>query len=391
MGLRYLSSDSSGMKNNLKKSLQQGQEVINDLKSGSQHLISAIDGHTLSGAAYTAGKGLFTDLIIPAIDKVSKALDNIQSDLTKYESLEAIVSGESLLDEDRLLVERKIKSVMRDAANNRAENFKQVAKTVEKIPVLDTGTEMFNSLSKQMVSVAKSFQDEIDKIDKKLIKLYKFSTGIQSLFQNSLSNLNSAMQTVVSINSAVVDSKNGNYTVNKSKVENNTVKHSSIFDDIGAGTVSVIEDKAYEQASKSFSSFIENYGDTHILDMSATAKFIKVKNLYSALKKTNVVMQYVNIGMNAESMYKKSGNLYTAGEYAAVSYTLTTVADAISFGTLGAVIQPFINETYKAKKSWNQQYNEALNVRHEMQKKYEVNESFSDKIFENVNNPNLAH
>lgn len=61
MGLRYLSSDSSGMKSNLRQSLSQGKQTVQDLKSGSQQLVNAIDGKTLSGAAYTAGKGLFSD------------------------------------------------------------------------------------------------------------------------------------------------------------------------------------------------------------------------------------------------------------------------------------------------------------------------------------------
>lgn len=219
MGLRYLSSDSSGMKSNLKKTLQQGNQAIADLKSGSEHLVSAIDGRILSGAAYTAGKGLFTDLIIPAIGNVSKALENVQTDLTKYESQEAIVSGESLLDEDRLNAERKIKSMMRDSAKQRSENYKQTAKAVEKIPILELGAGMFNDMSKQMDSVAKSYQDEITKIDKKLTKLHKFSTGIQGLFQNSLQELESAMKSVTSLNSAIVNGNTGSYKIPKHKKE----------------------------------------------------------------------------------------------------------------------------------------------------------------------------
>ncbi|TYC47866.1 hypothetical protein ESZ50_10960 [Weissella muntiaci] len=250
MGLRYLSSDSSGMKSNLKKTLQQSNQAIADLKSGSEHLVSAIDGRTLSGAAYTAGKGLFTDLIIPAIGNVSKALENVQTDLTKYESQEAIVSGESLLDEDRLNAERKIKSMMRDSAKQRSENYKQTAKAVEKIPILELGAGMFNDMSKQMDSVAKSYQDEITKIDKKLTKLHKFSTGIQGLFQNSLQELESAMKSVTSLNSAIVSSSTGKYVLKK----NASRKNNKLYDSLkkGAltdGTLKFLE-KLAEKGSK---------------------------------------------------------------------------------------------------------------------------------------------
>jgi hypothetical protein len=250
MGLRYLSSDSSGMKSNLKKTLQQGNQAIADLKSGSEHLVSAIDGRTLSGAAYTTGKGLFTDLIIPAISNVSKELENVQTDLTKYESQEAIVSGESLLDEDRLNAERKIKSMMRDSAKQRSENYKQTAKAVEKIPILELGDGMFNDMSKQMDSVAKSYQDEITKIDKKLTKLHKFSTGIQGLFQNSLQEFKSAMKSVTSLNSAIVSGSTGKYVLKK----NESRKNNKLFDSLkkGAltdGTLKFLE-KLSEKGSK---------------------------------------------------------------------------------------------------------------------------------------------
>ncbi|WP_082816155.1 T7SS effector LXG polymorphic toxin [Weissella oryzae] len=211
MGLRYISSDSNGMKRNLRKSLRQGKQVVQELNSGSQQLTNAVGGHELSGAAYTAGKGLFSDLIIPAIKNVAKALDNVERDLQKYEAQEHIVGGEALLDEDALLMERQIKRTLMEAAKTQANVYKATAKSVEHVPVLNMGTDMFKSHAKQMENVAHSYQAEIKKIEEKLKKLHQFSEGTQSLFENSLRELRAAMKSVNILNSSVVDNKTGKY------------------------------------------------------------------------------------------------------------------------------------------------------------------------------------
>ncbi|EJP19572.1 WXG superfamily LXG domain protein, partial [Streptococcus oralis SK304] len=62
--------------------LQVANEVTDRLSSGCDYLISSLDSGELSGAAYTAGKGLFTDIIIPCIKKLQEAVDDIQLELT---------------------------------------------------------------------------------------------------------------------------------------------------------------------------------------------------------------------------------------------------------------------------------------------------------------------
>ena len=59
MGLIFLKSESRQFISDCQSNIQNGQDVIQDLKTGCTHLMQAIDGKTLSGAAYTAGKGLF--------------------------------------------------------------------------------------------------------------------------------------------------------------------------------------------------------------------------------------------------------------------------------------------------------------------------------------------
>ncbi|MDY4306762.1 hypothetical protein SNF32_03110 [Enterococcus mundtii] len=61
----------------LKKKLASSKETINQLKRGSQKVVSAVNGNELSGAAYTAGKGLFSELIIPTITRTTNAIEKL--------------------------------------------------------------------------------------------------------------------------------------------------------------------------------------------------------------------------------------------------------------------------------------------------------------------------
>lgn len=254
MGLRYLSSDSSGMKNNIKQSLKQGQQIVQDLNSGSDKLITAIDGKTLSGAAYTAGKGLFSDLIRPAIKKVADALEKIEKDLTTYEAQEHIVSGESLLDEDGLKLERQIKRTLMSAARSRANTYKSTAKALEHVPILDAGTGMLNSMAKQMNNLADSYQDEIDKIEAKIKKLNQFSEATKGLFKDSLSDLKSAMKSVTSLNSAVVNSSTGKYELKKKE----SSKYSKLNSALTKGAMTDGALKLLEKLAKKGSKVLED-------------------------------------------------------------------------------------------------------------------------------------
>lgn len=75
MGLIYSSEESSSLISTLSSNLSTAKNIVNDLKSVSQRVISAVDGRTLSGAAYNAGKGLFSELILPTISRVTTAIE----------------------------------------------------------------------------------------------------------------------------------------------------------------------------------------------------------------------------------------------------------------------------------------------------------------------------
>ena len=56
MGLVYSKEDSDNLIQALSKNLSSATETINELKNGCQQVTAAVDGQTLSGVAYTAGK-----------------------------------------------------------------------------------------------------------------------------------------------------------------------------------------------------------------------------------------------------------------------------------------------------------------------------------------------
>ena len=101
-GLVYVSGESSEFMSALKKNLASSKETINQLKRGSQKVVSAVNGNELSGAAYTAGKGLFSELIIPTITRTANAIEKIEQELQRYKVADQIVAMEGYLDENKL-------------------------------------------------------------------------------------------------------------------------------------------------------------------------------------------------------------------------------------------------------------------------------------------------
>ena len=100
IGVKYSAQESQELIQAMTNNLQVANEVTDRLSSGCDHLISSLDSGELAGAAYTAGKGVFTDIIIPCIKKLQAAIDDIQLELTSYKHADAQVSGYGDLDLD---------------------------------------------------------------------------------------------------------------------------------------------------------------------------------------------------------------------------------------------------------------------------------------------------
>ena len=70
MGVRYSATDSAQLIQAMGNNLQIANQVTDRLSSGCDHLVASLESGELQGAAYTAGKGLFTEIIIPAIKRL---------------------------------------------------------------------------------------------------------------------------------------------------------------------------------------------------------------------------------------------------------------------------------------------------------------------------------
>ncbi|WP_220387235.1 LXG domain-containing protein [Listeria sp. ILCC792] len=163
MGLTYSSDDSGKLIRALSKNLASGKEAITQLKAGSQIIIQAIDGHTLSGAAYTAGKGLFTDLILPTIEKVTVACDRIEEEAQKYQVADRIVASEGFLDEDNLTQQLEIKKGMKASIDNAANVMSVLPNTYSVQDLLDTA----QSRKRELNQMSETLQQDIEELQKK--------------------------------------------------------------------------------------------------------------------------------------------------------------------------------------------------------------------------------
>lgn len=201
MGLIYSSSDSEKLVQALSRNLESGKEAIAQLKAGSQKIIEAVDGHMLSGAAYTAGKGLFADLILPTIAKVMAACDRVTQELQKYQTADLIVSSEGHLDEDLLRQQIETKEKMKMSMDTTASVLKVLMNTSAAASSLDTA----QNRKRELDWMSDDLQQDIDELQKKIDKLYEFDKQTKDLFSESLDELKLAMQDVILLNNVTVN------------------------------------------------------------------------------------------------------------------------------------------------------------------------------------------
>lgn len=70
--MKYSSAESSALIDALTNNIEIANEITERLSSGCEYLVSSLDSGKLQGAAYTAGKGLFTILLSLQLRKSRK-------------------------------------------------------------------------------------------------------------------------------------------------------------------------------------------------------------------------------------------------------------------------------------------------------------------------------
>ncbi|WP_258080202.1 T7SS effector LXG polymorphic toxin [Enterococcus faecium] len=200
MGLIYSSSDASNVINTLNTNLGIANSIVDQLNAGSQRLVAAIDGHTMSGAAYTAGKGLFSELIIPTINRVTTAITNVQNDLTKFSAANSYISDEGYLDENNL---REQLTILKSSKAS-LENAAHMVGTLANVPI-PAIAELLRDQQREFLRRAESYQKDINRVKKKIQKLTEFDAKTKGLFQSSLDDFELAMQAVLVLNETTVN------------------------------------------------------------------------------------------------------------------------------------------------------------------------------------------
>ena len=208
MGVKYSAQESQELIQAMTNNLRVANEVTDRLSSGCDHLISSLDSGELTGAAYTAGKGLFTEIIIPSIKKLQAAIDDIQLELTSYKDADAQVSGYGDLDLDQLKELKKLRE-------------EQLAIVEAQIQVrenwLNQITDLFSlnwgkAFSEKTILYNTKFQIEsgIQDLDDKIEKLEFFVSQVSQYFNDSLEVLGLAIKGATQLSKIIVDS-DGNY------------------------------------------------------------------------------------------------------------------------------------------------------------------------------------
>ena len=208
MGVKYSAQESQELIQAMTNNLQVANEVTDRLSSGCDHLIFSLDSGELTGAAYTAGKGLFTEIIIPSIKKLQAAIDDIQLELTSYKNADAQVSGYGDLDLDQLKELKKLREeqlAIVEAQIQARENWLNQIKDFFSLnwgKAFSEKTILYNTKSQ----IESGIQDLDDKIE----KLEFFVSEVSQYFSDSLEVLSLAIQGATQLSKIIVDS-DGNY------------------------------------------------------------------------------------------------------------------------------------------------------------------------------------
>ena len=208
MGVKYSAQESQELIQAMTNNLQVANEVTDRLSSGCDHLISSLDSGELTGAAYTAGKGLFTEIIIPSIKKLQAAIDDIQLELTSYKNADAQVSGYGDLDLDQLKELKKLREEQLAIVETQIQARENWLNQITDLFSLNWGKAF--SEKTILYNTKSQIESGIQDLDDKIEKLEFFVSEVSQYFSDSLEVLGLAIQGATQLSKIIVDS-DGNY------------------------------------------------------------------------------------------------------------------------------------------------------------------------------------
>ena len=208
MGVKYSASESSQLMEAMANNIQVANEVTDRLSQGCDHLIAALDSGELMGAAYTAGKGLFSEIIIPAIKKLQAAVDDIQTELNSYRIADAQVSEYGNLDLDQLKKTKELREKQLASIKKAIEAKESFLERVKSIATFNIVSHMESLVI--LSSAESQIESQIKELEEKIEKLEFFVAQVSQYFSDSLEVLRLAIQGATQLSKVIVDS-DGNY------------------------------------------------------------------------------------------------------------------------------------------------------------------------------------
>ena len=206
--MKYSSAESSAVIDALSNNIEIANEITERLSNGCAYLVSSLDSGKLQGAAYTAGKGLFTDIIIPAISKIKEAVDDIQIELNSYKTANEPVSQYGNLDLEELKALKKSKEDMLTVVNEQIAEHESFFNQLK--DHITFNYDAHRETSRQLTESKNNLESEIQSVTKKIDALELFVSQVASFFSDSLTVLKLAIQGASQLSQVTVDA-NGNY------------------------------------------------------------------------------------------------------------------------------------------------------------------------------------
>lgn len=210
--VRYVRADSQALVSSMKTTIQQAHELTSKLNQGSQQLVQSVDGKQLSGAAFTAGKGLFEQVIIPTIKRADQAIQSLEQDLARYRHAEMAMERWSLIDSE--LQQELIRTLQRQL---RTIDYQiDMARQLESSLIGELAKPILHAIhmdTQRLHNAKVALLDKLREAEQKLNGLKQFDHQTALLFENSLQQLKIVTQSIQVLNGTKVDSATGKYTL----------------------------------------------------------------------------------------------------------------------------------------------------------------------------------
>ena len=178
---------------------------MSDLKAGNRQLIRVLNSHQLSGSAFTAGQGLFTQLVIPTVSKADTVIQKLNSKLQQYGQYTGAAGGE-ILDEDKL--NQQLEALRRQQAtlSSQIRVYQNQARSSEEADI----TAMCYSYASSLTNFMGTVQEDIRQVEEKLKKLHELDMKLAPLFSGITSELSNLSAVISAIGSGNFD-QSGNF------------------------------------------------------------------------------------------------------------------------------------------------------------------------------------